>query len=620
MIEASFSPFHLLPALLARDSSFAASIGSQPLVRSSALELVDEGSTGLLDRHLVWHRLYYPDIPNLIDLRNEVESLERGRVERPSALFLLNLLYDLALDVPSAQLTSHRTLQPAVRALLFHTGQQVLFSLSRTNWTVLALVLASQYRPLVFTSSQTAAAPAVKSVTCSLLAKQVCVELGYDTAAARLTEALHRFGTDDEVLRKPMFQCLHWIRLSIAHETISNSLMQRAFEFQHADASAQEAVEALVLAMVLGRMPVELILPHSTNYGQMQVLHMLTELSDSWRDLRRLGQIINAHEAFINQEQAAIQNALEAQYCSPEMGYAVMHLAAADLRLQHNVRLSMPLMRYLLTSELMMQGVKGCALFFAVMNGAHSASHHLPIQADQAMGVSNDIIHQLTAHTEDDPDRPCHRKFLEQYGRTRIDELELDLANFVTAADTLTLNGIPFVAPLHQWTTRMLYTCKDITEQQAARLKGWGGLHDRIDIQTILFLQLARSLEAMSATAGTAAAMSQGCILTATAKLIKSLHGILMGFKMTVTMMQKRSPGAGTGVGFSGSRSGKTSVVPATTTSVEVVGGTGASAEKGAESVSEDLFAHWENWPQFDPADFSDLFGDVFDAQAQEEL
>lgn len=28
-----------------------------------------------------------------------------------------------------------------------------------------------------------------------------------------------------------------------------------------------------------------------------------------------------------------------------------------------------------------------------------------------------------------------------------------------------------------------------------------------------------------------------------------------------------------------------------------------------------DLFAHWENWPQFDPADFSDLFGaEIFDS------
>lgn len=49
MIEASFSPFNLLPALLARDSQFASAIGSQPLVGGSIIELLDEMTMALLD-------------------------------------------------------------------------------------------------------------------------------------------------------------------------------------------------------------------------------------------------------------------------------------------------------------------------------------------------------------------------------------------------------------------------------------------------------------------------------------------------------------------------------------------------------------------------------------------
>lgn len=50
MIEASFSAFHLLPALVARDPHFARSIGSQPLVRKSVLEIIDAATSDLLDR------------------------------------------------------------------------------------------------------------------------------------------------------------------------------------------------------------------------------------------------------------------------------------------------------------------------------------------------------------------------------------------------------------------------------------------------------------------------------------------------------------------------------------------------------------------------------------------
>lgn len=53
MIEACFSPFHMLPALLARDGHFASTIGSQPLVRQTVIELIDEEMTKVLDRQCV---------------------------------------------------------------------------------------------------------------------------------------------------------------------------------------------------------------------------------------------------------------------------------------------------------------------------------------------------------------------------------------------------------------------------------------------------------------------------------------------------------------------------------------------------------------------------------------
>ena len=47
--EAMTSAFHLLAALLAKDKHFASSIGSQPLVHQSILELVNDENAALLD-------------------------------------------------------------------------------------------------------------------------------------------------------------------------------------------------------------------------------------------------------------------------------------------------------------------------------------------------------------------------------------------------------------------------------------------------------------------------------------------------------------------------------------------------------------------------------------------
>lgn len=144
-----------------------------------------------------------------------------------------------------------------------------------------------------------------------------------------------------------------------------------------------------------------------------------------------------------------------------------------------------------------------------------------------------------------------------------------------------------------------------------------GGLHDRIDVQMILFLQLARSLEAMSASAGTPEALSRGCILTATAKLIRSLHRILQGFKKTAMMNQRRT----TSVSANSSKQSVTPGSGVTTATTEAAPPAAQAGNAGGQDfLTDDLFANWENWPQFDPSDFSDLFGDAFGWEPQEGL
>jgi hypothetical protein len=394
--------------------------------------------------------LYYPDIPPLAVLRNHVNSLERGQSEYASSLFLLTLLYDLALDVPSAQLEPCRYLQPAVRALLFHTGQQLLFSLAHSSHAVLALVLAANYRPLAFTSSQLAAANALKAVPYTVLAKQVATELGYSSAGSRLTEALQSFGTEDEELLPLMYECLHWIRMSMAGISLES-----IFRLQSLSDTTFQCLEALNNASLLGRLPMELLLPYTTTACWLHELMTYKDLSENWRNLKHLGETIQTHKAWCDRESDVLEASLASMEFPKDKRQAISHLVEGELHLAH-------------------VGVSGAAMFFSVMFGAYAASNQKAVQPNQAVEVSNHIIKQLLAHDEEDPSRPSHRKFLEEHGHDRMDKLESVLSNFITAVDTLTLNGVSYVASTRTVVSFILFTCKDIVEGQAARLKGWG--------------------------------------------------------------------------------------------------------------------------------------------------
>lgn len=539
---------------------------------------------------LGWFKLYFPEIPALPQLREEIRTFSPGHQERRAGQFLLTLLYDLALDVPSAELAELRQIQPAVRALLYHDGQKLLFSLARSKHTVLALLLTAQYRPLALTSSQVAGAEALKAIPHVVFAKYVATELGYPKAGSKLLEALHTFSADATELWVLMCQCLQWIRLSISEEAQSGAFIEWS---QNTDPNMAECLEALRMALLLGRMPVEILLAYSQLSGLAQLLTTLGAMCGQWRDLEKLGAGNTAHQAFCETERQTLEHTLDQQlgHEHSEISSIISHLAEMDRHLWHTT-------------------IKGASMFFAVMFGAFASTSEAKIQAEQAVQIGDNIINQLLAHDESDPTRPSHRKFLETWGVNHIDHHEKTLTNFITAADTLTLAGIPLIGPSRSLASTILSTCKSIVEEQAARLKGWGGLHDRVDVHMILFHECARRLEGMSASAGTQEAMAKGCILTATAKLVRSLHRILQGFKRTVTVSQRRST----------SESSKQDPTPPEvpneeeSTFIEVMP---TVTDEWDPILSDDLFADWDNWPQFEAFDFSDLFGDFFDVSPE---
>lgn len=509
--------------------------------------------------------------------------MSRGQPERISSLYLLTLLCDLALDIPSPRLASVRHFEIALGALTYHCGQQFLFTLNPDKYTVLALSLTSEYRPLALTGSQTAGGHALKSVPNVIIGKYIATELGYQRAGSRLSQALNEIDNDQDHLTTLMGECLHWIWFNIAEDMQGGPFNEWK---RRMDPSALECLEALHTAVWLNRLPSELILPYCSISYWTQMLANLRDMTEHWKDLGHLGEVIQGHKVFCDKEREMLDRLLEQCGDSGPLAPAISQLADMERHLSHTT-------------------VVGAALFFAVMCGAFAMSHHGAIQSEQALQVSDNIISQLKAHEEQDPTRPAHRRFLEQYGETRMDELERYLTNYITAADTLTLKSVPYVAPTRSTVGWVIMICKDIVEGQAARLKGWGGLHDRVDMHMILFSECAKRLERMSESAGSADALAKGCILTAAAKLIRSLHRILQGFKKTAAASQRRSATEST-------KSDPTP--PSLPDDMAALSNSVTTSSSDWENIlADDMFSDWENWPQFDAMEFSDLFGSAFD-------
>lgn len=362
---------------------------------------------------------------------------------------------------------------------------------------------------------------------------------------------------------------------------------------QEMNDDASNCMEALRAAALNGGMPAELLLSYSVVDCAAKSLASMRELFQNWRDLRTLGDVVLSFRAYCEADEEALRDGVEQHFGQVTVGRSDAILRHAGLE-----------------KHILDVAVCGAALFFAVMHGAHAALQQQEgIRLDQAIEISEHIIKQLTLHDETDPDRPSHRKFLEDYGRDRQDELEKTLSKFINMADALSLNGVPYSGPSRNTVANLLAGCKDIVESNAARLKGWGGLHERVDIHMILFVETARRLENMSHTAGTREALNRGCILTAGAKLIRSLHRILQDFKKTLAENQRRSASAASSDPKQNPTPSVTtpdsdSLAPAPTTS---------TLDSNLESmITDDLFIDWDQWPQFDSMDFSDLFGSDF--------
>ena len=131
-----------------------------------------------------------PWLPHLVDLYRELREANVACGSNLSTTLLLSLMASIALDVPSEKLATHRHLQRDLRGHIYYSGQKVLFTLPRHEYTLTALELVHGHRPLALIDSQQAAAHTLSGNLYGTIINALHQRLGLDSAPSKLRVCL----------------------------------------------------------------------------------------------------------------------------------------------------------------------------------------------------------------------------------------------------------------------------------------------------------------------------------------------------------------------------------------------------------------------------------------------
>jgi hypothetical protein len=121
-------------------------------------------------------------------------------------------------------------------------------------------------------------------------------------------------------------------------------------------------------------------------------------------------------------------------------------------------------------------------------------------------------------------------------------------------------------------------------------------MHDRVDMHLILFENAARCLERMEADGGTPEAVARGSVLTASAKLIRSLHRVMRQWRWSYPIQKSKT---------------------APTQQAQQDPMLGSTFDAQTDSLFADgLFTDWDNWPFLDPTELANMFPYDFNMNA----
>lgn len=533
--------------------------------------------------------MYIPWLPHLTSLYEKAKQTDSDG--GTATLFLTALLASIALDTPSERLTqAHRQLRADLQNIVYHAGQNVLFTLPKHVDTVNALVLIHGYRPLSLIHSRQAAAHTLSGKLYPTLIDAVQRQLSFNRAPAKLRQVLDGLRDDDPT--ELATQSLQWC--STLSFKMSRDLEDAETQTDHLDRGEKELQQSLstvAIAIDRGLVSNDLIFTFHVIRYHTDYITTMRNLATNWNNLPKMTAIIDEYELLCTSRKKDLDRHLSTSFYSQgerERGLVLAQVSNMELNQWRTNAL-------------------GLSMFFAIVYGAEKVSATGKAVDDQTVQLnkyySDALQHEVRMGPESKSDV---RKFLDMYGDAHMDGLERRLTDFINVASEVRLNGVPFVGPARHTTSNILMACKEIVENNAVRIKLDKELHHRVDVQLILFQEAARRLEAMEADGGSSEAVARGSIFAASAKLVRSLHRIMSQWKRNhIAKEQQAAPS---------NESHRAEVASITSPLADSMPSMSSSADYGNRSLQDDFLTDWQNWPHLDAVDFPSLFSFDFDS------
>lgn len=505
------------------------------------------------------------------------ELLSNGEMSvAPCTRALFAILCLTALDVPSKALQVSSTLWQQLQSLIQSFCQTLLFSLPVHRHALSVLALVDMYRPLALASGRSVAATSLKGNLSTTLAKRTAQKLAFDTAAQRLRAMLDSRGKHGKAtIVDLVLEALQWCRWLMLESIIDGFVMKPVIEQSSPLPEVRQILSAVRKAVdTVPLSPAVLLMYHHLSSANIE-MQAAVAAKRNWLDLSALGRLIDSHAQKCESQKDYIHELLDScdrahnPHADEEIKTAIQ-IRSMDLNASH-VRIA------------------GLCIFYGLMSGLRPPGADRDVTPDEAMQISSEIISNLTTKHDTLNDPTSVASFIAKHGDPRFQKIEQTLRDFITAADTLRLRGVPYQPPSVPAVSGLLSACREIVENNATRLKGWGGLHPSVDVHLLLLQDVAKRLEGMDALGGSSDAVAKGSIFAAGAKLIKSLCKIVAGWRKTIAEQEVKEAAA------KGDQAEAN--MPSEFEGVEMF-------------LSGELLDDWAEWPQAEDLDFSELLAD----------
>lgn len=477
-----------------------------------------------------------------------------------------------------------KTLHTAV----YHYGQAALIHPPTHRDTVTFFQLLAEYRPLALVDSQIAAIASLTDSSYLSLARKAAIEIGLDQSWSTIDDP--NSDAEDGIL-----ETLQWLHLSMNYDY--SSFILGKSDMRHEPLARfrpiVETLETILARNAIPRPALYLTIHLLIAVKSTQARHRMIFC---WRDLGGLGAIVHRHES----ESTKLRCLLVANLRSlpdpnMECSDVIRMLINAE---SHKHRLL----------------VKQSAMFFAVMAASHFRER-AAFDPSEVTQVGDRVIDHLKIPRQLNQ---VHA-FMAEFGADTADELEKQLTDCITLLEDCRLDGLSYTPPTKTVASEVLHTAYLLVQQNAARLKGWGGLHERVDTHIIVLGGCANKLEHLASQEGEMRHTGAG-ICQSTAMLVRDLQGVLSDWKKRMSQTPQYSVVDSSAASSSFSRSTALDPVSVHMTTESHLGTSSDLLLPSAPGAwATEMFATWEVWPQPESIDFSQFIDFDFEPIIQDD-